>query len=827
MARGWGAVPSDNMPGPVEILAPADATAMETLAAREVRRYVYVRTGRLLEIKPVASARLGEMDCVIVARKGRSLLEAFPQADRSALASLKPEEYWLRSERVQGRTRVFVTGGDDVGTLYGAYRLAERLGVRFYLDGDVIPDDRTESNWLEWNERGRPLFALRGIQPFHDFPEGPDWWDADDYLAIISQLPKLGMNFIGLHTYPEGRPNAEPTVWIGRPGDVGEGGRVKFSYPASYQNTMRGNWGYAAKRTRDFKFGSAQLFERDDFGSEVMADLCPEPLTEEECNRVFQRAADLLDDAFEHARRLGVKTCLGTETPLTVPRRVRARLEAEGRDADDPAVVQELYEGIFQRASQAYPLDYYWLWTPEDWTWKEVKPAQITAVTNDLLAAIRAWKSAKVPFQLATCGWVLGPPQDPALFDAILPQNVAVSCINREVGKSPVNPAFARVAGRSKWAIPWLEDDPALTAPQLWVGRMFRDASDARRYGCDGLMGIHWRTRLVGPAVSALAQAAWERNGPSYSDGDAERSDSVERFYLDWARHQFGESAGTDAAAIFQRIDGRLPRPSDWVKGPGGLRADSRSWESVAGAFGFVDELRALRNQVEGPGNRERFDYWLNTFRYLKAMARLSVVVDRFAAGWSNVLQAPNPATRREEARRKLLPLRLELVQSVGEVYRHLLSTVGNPGELGTVANWEQHISPVLLERPGLALEALLGEPLPREAQPWGDYRGPARLLVPTVRTSFRPGESLKLKVLILARDPPRRGSLRWRRMGQGNFAEAPLERKARGVYGVKFPREATRAGDLEYYVEVFPEDGPPLRFPATAPALNQTLVAE
>ena len=33
-----------------------------------------------------------------------------------------------------------MVGGDPIGTLYGAYRLAERLGVRFYLHGDVVPD---------------------------------------------------------------------------------------------------------------------------------------------------------------------------------------------------------------------------------------------------------------------------------------------------------------------------------------------------------------------------------------------------------------------------------------------------------------------------------------------------------------------------------------------------------------------------------------------------------------------------------------------------------------------------------------------------------------
>ena len=97
------------------------------------------------------------------------------------------------------------------------------------------------------------------------------------------------------------------------------------------------------------------------------------------------------------------------------------------------------------------------------------------------------------------------------MFDKVLPKDVAVSCINRQVGYTPVDAGFAEVQGRSKWAIPWMEDDPALSAPQLWVGRMRRDAADALRYGCDGLMGIHWRTRALGPNVSALAQAAWQQ----------------------------------------------------------------------------------------------------------------------------------------------------------------------------------------------------------------------------------------------------------------------------------------------------------------------------
>ncbi len=267
------------------IVSPREASWMEQLAAHEVRRYIYLRTGALLPMMTEPKGALPRGDLILVARKDRPLVRAGASAEvADPFGSLAPQSYRLKTvpnhQAPAARSRLLlVTGGDDAGTLYAAYRLAEDLGVRFYLHGDVIPDEPMKWKLPELDEHGAPLFALRGIQPFHDFPEGPDWWNRDDYLAVIGQLPKLRMNFIGLHTYPEGRPNAEPTVWIGLPSDIGQQGQVKFSYPSSYMNTLRGNWGYAPEKTGDYVFGSAALFERDDFGPEVMFGCMPSPAT--------------------------------------------------------------------------------------------------------------------------------------------------------------------------------------------------------------------------------------------------------------------------------------------------------------------------------------------------------------------------------------------------------------------------------------------------------------------------------------------------------------------------------------------------------------------
>ena len=162
---------------PTAIVASQSEAFAETLAAKEIRRYAYVRTGKLLPIvEQLAAAPAGGL--VVVGSKGQPAVQAVLQDGnlKTTVSELKEEQYVLRTLRGGDRTIVLVAGGDPVGTLYGAYRLAEHLGVRFYLEGDVVPDRQTDGALPELDEIGRPLFDRRGIQPFHDFPEGPDWW---------------------------------------------------------------------------------------------------------------------------------------------------------------------------------------------------------------------------------------------------------------------------------------------------------------------------------------------------------------------------------------------------------------------------------------------------------------------------------------------------------------------------------------------------------------------------------------------------------------------------------------------------------------------------
>jgi hypothetical protein len=819
-------VPSQAASVATVIVCPKTAAFAERLAAKEIRRYVYLRCGELL---PIAGAQGKEADSIV--------LKTDP--------ALSPEEYQLQTTDAGGRRVLTISGGSPIAVLYGAYHFAEKLGVRFYLHGDVVPDQRISLCLPVLDERHKPLFATRGIQPFHDFPEGPDWWNRDDYQAYVTQLAKLKMNFLGLHTYPEHGPNPEPLVWIGLPRDVNPDGTVKFSYNSYWANTLRnGAWGYAALKTSDFTCGAAQLFPDDAYGPDVMKGLMPHPNTPEQCNELFNRTGTEFRAVFMLAHKLGVKTCIGTETPLTIPDAVRERLKQLGKDPADPAVVRELYDGIFKRIATIGAVDYYWLWTPEGWTWGGNDPKQFAATTRDIRAAYDALAAAGRFCTLATCGWVLGPQHDRAALDAFLPKECPMSCINRSVGYDPVEAAFANIQGRPKWAIPWMENDPNLVAYQPWAGRMRHDAVDAKRLGCDGLLGIHWRTKALSPNVSALAGAAWEQSWvpDAYDTSPVKPTESsqayrqvkkplnqrampIGAFYEDFARAHFGAAVAAEAGKILAAVDGAgsLPNPSDWLTGPGDLKTNAAPLDQVKKRFEHVAQFEALRGKVAGAGNRERFDYWSSMLKRNAVMCEIACIRGQLDAAVKKI-NAEKTADGKRRAAREALPIRIALVRKWDDLMTCQIAAVSTPGELGTIANLEQHsrVRAGYLTGFDPVLTAALGKPLPQECAPSREYAGPARLIVPTVRTSVAKGEALELRIIALDREPVKAVTVRVRPMGGGNWQEIAAGHVARGAYEAALP---VATDDFEYHLVAETAEGKTLRWPAAAPAVSQTVV--
>jgi len=929
------------------IVCSPDAPANVKLAAKEIRRYVYLRTGELLPIAATGSGIALKVDPTLAA-----------------------QEHRLKSDGAS----LTISGGSDIAVLYGACAFAEKLGVRFEINGDVIPDERIPFRIPQLDETHQPLFELRGLQPFHDFPEGPDWWTQDDWRMFVGQAVKMRMNFVGLHTYPFHNKDLgpEPTVWIGLPEDVNADGAVKTADHASWYTTAKFMpYGcYAPGKTGDYSFGAAQVFPGDNYGPEINGpDDFPMPKTPEAKVAMINRAGAMLKTVFTEARQHGVKTCVGTESPLDIPDGVKAKLKERGLNPDDPATLRLLYQGMFTRIQRAFPVDYYWIWGHEG----DIDEKRFVVNLNSAREALQGIGS---PFGLGICGWGWTAGHFPTL-DKSLPKDIAFSAISMSTGHAPVSENFGRLEGRQKWAIPWFEDDGALTSIQLRAGRMRRDAVDARKYGCNGLMGLHWRTRIIAPNISALAQAGWEQGAWSRSPAQAEKKRDVEviggktasflndkvsgteivpvyqtvrfdlrgyrfavpdgnykvtlrfvepaykqagkrvfgvklqgkqvvehldvfarvgqfvaldlafpdiavtqgelridfvpevefpciaaievagekatrkincggpdyqdfaadahpetlprdlpvaDFYADWAAAQFGPEAGPAAAAIFTKLDGNFPQTSSWISGPGAMVINKQLWATQAARFAFVEEFAALRPRVRGAGSLERFDWWLNTFRVTKFMGEFGCARGELDTIMKRIAAEKDTAAQRQQAREQALPVRLKMVALLGDLHHALLATLNNATELGTLCNIEQQsmLRMEILTAHDAALAKYLGAPLPATAQPWKDYRCDPRLVAMSARTTARSGEALSLKIVALDRQPVKSVTVKLRPLGNGEWRALEADHLARAVWQTRLPA-ATE--DFEYFIEAQTADAKTLRWPATAPELNQTVV--
>ncbi len=798
-------------PVPAAIAIRPEATALEVLAANEVRRYVYLRSGKLL---PVTRGH-GTSDRIVVSCKDARFCGDLGQA-------LGPQQFILKTGTTDGKKSWSIVGGDELGTLYGAYRFAEKLGVRFGLDEDVVPDARLSGAWPEPDETGKPRFALRGLTPFHDFNVGPDWWNPQDYQNVLTQMAKLRLNFIGFHTYPSWNPAAGPeaNVWIGLPEDVAANGDVRFGYEAGVVTTRKG-WSVTPYPTSQYAAGAGLLFENDEYGPDFMLECLDWPNTGDAAAAMFNRYGDMQQKVFGQARQLGIKTCVGTETPLGVPPLLAARLADQGLRADDPAVIRRLYEGTFQRLMRKMQPDYFWLCTPEIWLGGAPgSPGwEITATANverDVGLAGAAWQAVKAPFGMAATGWRLGTGDNPLWMDQRAPKSWAISSINTQLGNDPVEKHYGSISGRPKWVIGWAEDDGTAGAHcctcwdlQLWVKRLFADSSEAFRYGAEGMLAIHWRTSAIAPNISALARAGWDFDG-------SEPMPAADAFWADWGRGLFGGDGGAEAGRLIQQFDGGHLAINALIQA-GANTTDP----SIAGFFAPLQALEALRPQIQGTGNLERFDYWLNQIRATHLRVRTWVLADRLGAQLGQANKIAGAGERKQVATQQLVPLRMEIARSYEAMMAAFVCCAKSPGELGTIASIESGNRQRIVAAHDAALATMLGAPLAADAAPSPAYRGSPRIFVSSRNTRINVGEPQEIRAFVLSVPKCVGVTLHYRALGEGAFTQVAASHRARQAYRVVLPAHAQ--GTLEYFLEATLDDGSKACWPATAPAINQT----
>ena len=275
----------------ITLLSGSQPPSQSLLAAREVRRYVYASTGVLvpLSLRGCEAAQVADVPGAVVlltAACARLLGEADVRPVARALeraAGLDGEAHLIH--RLSGGA-VAVGGGDAIGLLYGAYHFAELvLGVHFGVGGEIVRPVRWDEYHAGASTLGdsgvlrQPQFAVRGINPFHDFAEGPDFWDAANYKAYTSNMAKMRMNLLALHNYanykslsnrkggydPSYPLYTEPAVWLGPASDVDAAGHVHSSYangtqPVTWHSTCISQDGVPPTPVDRFVSGAGLLF---------------------------------------------------------------------------------------------------------------------------------------------------------------------------------------------------------------------------------------------------------------------------------------------------------------------------------------------------------------------------------------------------------------------------------------------------------------------------------------------------------------------------------------------------------------------------------------
>jgi hypothetical protein len=702
---------------------------------------------------------------------------------------------------------VVFSGASEQALLYAVFGFLEKQGAFFGIDGESYPLEPAGELRLPdinqpWN--ARPRFAVRGLLPWPDFLNCITVYNEEDFRAYFESMLRMRFNTFGMHVYTGASQWAEPYLSF----EHGGVGHVAF-----LDTTATHRWGYLPERTSRFTMGAADLYSGEVFGSDA-ARLARDPW------EAAERAQHLLKNAFAYAARLGIRTGIGFE-PYQVPDEVFRALPPEVRAERKPGergprfdiesvAARDLLEARLGQLLEAYPeVDYVWLWEDEQMNWDSRESGQPLSVTpfRQAYDFLRRHAPGK---RLVLSGWG-GVARHFESFHKVLPGEIIFSCLSDSVGWDPVNEAFDKLDDRERWPIPWLEDDPGMWLPQLHVYRFERDMNRAARFHCQGLLGIHWRHRIVDPNAGFQARFSWDEN---LTPGE---------YYLAYARTQ---AVGNRASRLARNLndadrDRKLLSTftGDFKDGHAVTRQFSGDyteaftyWDPHEPEPGVVESqkqvaaaLRAVTNEAASPLERERLEYLTRHVEFLVPYSESWAV----AHGLHQVLEAAGElkrAGKAEEAREKVrvegLPLWLRLAPEVRQAVLRFQGIVATRNDLGTLASIHNKFVRLALIRLRLSMKEYLGQ-LPPEIESLyaqvtrPEEKAPARLFLPTRPGMLAPGEKVRLNIVSTG---PGAVALNTRRQGAATWARTPAKLVARKSYEVTLGPFGPGTPLVEYY---------------------------
>jgi hypothetical protein len=738
----------------VWILLQPEAGFKEKLAARELARGLR-NLGLAQEPRqaPLAGAQPGAADTVFSLLVGK---ERFRHHEAYEIA--------LETGKPQG-PRVRLTGAAAQATLYAVFDFLERQGTFYGLDGEVYPLEPARALHLPapnqpW--RSEPRFSVRGLVPWPDFLNCVTVFNREEWRAYLEAMLRMRFNTLGVHVYSGANQWTESFLSF----EYAGAGHLAFT-----DTSATNRWGYLPEKTSRYGMGAADFYAGEVFGSEATTQARNSWEAE-------QFAQQLWGEAFRYARELGIRTGVGFE-PYQVPDEIfRATPPEAHYSTPDPKLpgpridpesvaARDILEARLGSLLEAYPtLDYIWLWEDEEMSWAS-QNQNVPLSLTPFKQAYDFLRRHAPDKRLVISGWG-GVVRHFAHFHRALPEDIIFTSLSDNLGWDPVSEEYAKLEGRERWPIPWLEDDPAMWLPQFHVHRWAQDMDRAEQFGCRGLLGIHWRHRIMDANAGFQSRFSWEKE-----------LTPTKYFQAFAAAHLLEPRAGELAKILDETdlsADGRIlcSFTGEIKNGHHQIQAYSGDYDE---AFQFWNgyeppqkvkdsqarvavQLRALTEAAQSPAERERLNYLTRHVEFLVP----------YSESWSlafhlnQKLQQAKELKRQgnsEEAGRLIraegVPLWLKLAPLVREVLLDFQEIVSTRNDLGTLASMHNKYERLALFRLRASLKEFLGE-LPREIeQSWEEARRPdaqalPRVFIPTRPTLLRAGE--RVRILAIAPGP-------------------------------------------------------------------------
>lgn len=125
------------------------------------------------------------------------LLQDFAQLQLPTSA----ESFIIKGTKLNGKSALLICGYDDRGLLYGIYEMLEKMGCRFYLSDEFVPEISEKIELHKLNAANAPMAKERIIFNWHNFLSGITGWNLPEYKQWIDATVKMKYNSIMVHAY--------------------------------------------------------------------------------------------------------------------------------------------------------------------------------------------------------------------------------------------------------------------------------------------------------------------------------------------------------------------------------------------------------------------------------------------------------------------------------------------------------------------------------------------------------------------------------------------------------------------------------------------------